>query len=139
MLLIDEIAGQDAQEVGRAGTGKLTITVRELLRMRVELEWRARTEPVTDLRARAQAQAASHEARLNRGAGGGVRGFFASDPSTQPERHLERMCAAAEQAFHDQRIFVLLDDKQATSLDQVIEVAHTGAATFLLLTPLQGG
>ena len=139
MLLIDEIAGQDVRPVGRAPAGKLTITVRELLLMRVELEWRDRNEPIADLHAGGHVAPDSHEARLNRGTEGGVRGFFVGESCAVPERRLERMCAAAEQAFLDQRIFVLLDDRQAENLDQVIEVERTGAATFLLLTPLQGG
>lgn len=139
MLLIDEIAGQDVRPMGRAPAGKLTITVRELLHMRVELDWRDRSEPIADLHAGSRAALNAHEARLNRGTEGGVRGFFAGESCAVPERRLERMCAAAEQAFLDQRIFVLLDDRQAESLDQVIEVERTVAATFLLLTPLQGG
>lgn len=139
MLLIDEIAGQDVRQVGRTPAGKLTMTVRELLRARVELEWRARTEPVADLHAGGHAAPDTHEARLNRRTEGGVRGFFTGGTCTPPERRLEAMCAAAEQAFLEQHIFVLLDDKQAEGLDQVIEVDRTGAATFLLLTPLQGG
>ncbi|WP_143738165.1 hypothetical protein [Erythrobacter donghaensis] len=125
--------------MGRAPASKLTITVRELLHMRVELGWRAHIEPVADLLASGRAAPDSHEARLNRGTENGVRGFFSAETCAVPERRLETMCAAAEQAFLDQRIFVLLDDRQAESLDQVIEVERTGAATFLLLTPLQGG
>ena len=139
MLLIDEMAGQDARHVGHASTTRLTITVRELLHMRVELEWSDRTQVLVDLHIGHNGAAGSPESRLNRGAAGGVRGFFASDGCAGPERRLETMCAAAEQAFLDQRVFVLLDDTQAESLDQVIEVDRTGAATFLLLTPLQGG
>jgi hypothetical protein len=139
MLLIDEIAGQDCRPVGRAPAGKLTMTVRELLHARVALEWHDRTAPAGDVRSADQAAPDSHEARLNRGTEGKVRGFFAGGTCAVPERRLERMCAAAEQAFLDQHIFVLLDDRQAESLDQVIEVERTGAATFLLLTPLQGG
>lgn len=139
MLLIDEIAGQDVRQVGRAPAGKLTMSVRELLHARVELEWHDRSAPAGDLRGANQAAPGSHEARLNRRTEGGVRGFFMDGSCAVPERRLERMCAAAEQAFLDQRIFVLLDDRQAESLDQVIEVERTGSATFLLLTPLQGG
>ncbi|WP_379922645.1 hypothetical protein [Erythrobacter sp. R86502] len=139
MLLIDEIAGQDARPVGHAPAGKLTMTVRELLHARVALEWNDRTQPAEDLRAGGHTSADSHEARLNRGTEGGVRGFFVGGGCAVPENRLERMCAAAEQAFLDQHIFVLLDDRQAESLNQVIEVERTGAATFLLLTPLQGG
>ena len=139
MLLIDEIAGQDVRQVGRAPVGKLTMTVRELLHARVELEWHDQTKPAGDLHTGGRAAPDSHEARLNRGTESGVRGFFVGESCTLPENRLERMRAAAEQAFLDQRIFVLLDDQQAESLDQVIEVDRTGAATFLLLTPLQGG
>ena len=120
MLLLDEIAGQSAKHVGEAQTSKLTISVRELLRMRVELEWRA-----------------AQERTMNTGAYRDLQMF--SEPHDQDAKRLERMFENAEKAFQAQRLFVLLDDKQARDLDEQVDVERTGAATFLLLTPLQGG
>lgn len=133
MLLIDEIAGQAAREIGPVPTARLTITVRELLHMRVELEWQAAHEE------RPGIVPGSPEARLNAGSKPQPRGFFAMADAGRDAARLARACAAAEQAFCDQQLFVLLDDSQATSLDQVVEVERTAAATFLLLTPLRGG
>lgn len=47
MFLVDEIAGREAQKIGPAKTEKLTISVRELLHIRVELELSARQELCT--------------------------------------------------------------------------------------------
>lgn len=149
MLLMDEIAGAKAQEVGQTEPTKLKITVRELLHTRVELEWRAAEEASQAVKAQVQEEQAQLQARrggptegslevsLNtRGARG--LGLFA-DQARSEERKLERMFKAAEEGFRTQRLFVLLDDRQALDLDEEIDVAGTGTATFLLLTPLQGG
>ena len=37
------------------------------------------------------------------------------------------------------RFFILLDDRQAEHLDDQVELDRTANATFLQLTPLQGG
>ncbi|WP_298308139.1 hypothetical protein [uncultured Erythrobacter sp.] len=65
-------------------------------------------------------------------------GLFA-DQARSEERKLERMFKAAAEAFRTQRLLVLLDDHQALNLNEEIDVAGTGIAIFLLLTPLQGG
>ena len=139
MLLIDEIAGLNTRKVGYATTLKMTITMRELLHIRVQLEWDAWNDKAGTPLVKDMSDGRSLEARLNRGTERGVRGFLANDACATSELCLEPMFASAEQAFCDQRIFVLLDEQQAESLEQVIEVECTSAATFLLLTPLQGG
>jgi len=136
MLLIDEIAGCDAEEIGSVETRKPTISVRELVRMRVELEWKARKTQVKRPDKQNQNQSNMIELRLNAGTTSAGLGLFAT--MTEGEE-LEQLWGVAEQAFSDQRLFVLLDNSQAKDLEEVVDVASTASATFLLLTPLQGG
>lgn len=142
MLLMDEIAGAKAQEVGQTEPTKLKITVRELLHTRVELEWRASNDWAQTMSQDVHARRGgptkgSLEVSLNK-RGGQALGLF-GDQAQSEEKNLERMFKTAEEAFKTQRLFVLLDDHQALDLDKEIDVAGTGTATFLLLTPLQGG
>lgn len=65
-------------------------------------------------------------------------GLFA-EPQKAEARKLEPMLQTAETAFLEQRIFILLDDRQAENLDEMVDVKRTATATFLLLTPLKGG
>lgn len=142
MLLIDEIAGAKAQEVGPAETTKLSISVRELIQMRVELEWRAAQERDQGVKSFVSARRGgpgegSVEKTLN-AKGSASLGLFGGSALDQSAK-IERLFKTAIEAFETQRLFVLLDDKQAQDLDEEVDVAGTGAATFLLLTPLQGG
>lgn len=136
MLLIDEIAGNDAKEVGHAPTTKLTISVRKLLHMRVELEWQVRDKTRERKGDALPKTSNTREQRLNTSAISAGLGLFAD---TSEAQKLDQMFAIAEQAFVDQRVLVLLDNRQVQSLDEVVDVKHTATATFLLLTPLQGG
>ncbi len=62
------------------------------------------------------------------------------DDSAVPDAaHGQRQRRVAEQAFEQGRFYVLLGDRQAEDLDQVIDLASVRQATFLLLTPLRGG
>ncbi|MEO0589555.1 MAG: hypothetical protein AAFZ11_03225 [Pseudomonadota bacterium] len=137
MLLIDEVIGEGAQEIGQVPTSKPTISVRELLNIRIELEWQAfadkhdTSQEVVDL-------SKAPESRLN-AASKLARSAMFKPSQDGVDRKLESMFKVAEEAFLENRIFVLLDDRQAESLDELVEVDRTAAATFLLLTPLQGG
>ena len=142
MLLIDEIAGAKAREVGPAETTKLTISVRELIQMRVELEWRAAQDRDQGVKSIVSARRGgpgegSVEQALNSKAGASL-GLF-GDSALDQSAKIERLFKTAIEAFETQRLFVLLDDKQAQDLDEEVDVARTATATFLLLTPLQGG
>ncbi len=145
MLLIDEVGGERLVR-GKAPRLRPSITVRELIHTRVDLELEAATDALEAqfMAARAAEEEAanglsgSREWRLN-GPEKGLRAtlFTPCKTGTLPQR--DRLLDAAEQGFLDNSFFVLLDDRQADSLDQVIELDRTGEATFLLLTPLQGG
>ena len=145
MLLVGEVAGE-RQMLGRAEFGKLAISVRELLHARIDLELeRARDERHQKLRL-SRAAAAEHargyagtrEWRLNGPAKTCRPNLFVPPAGDRlPDR--EALLGTVEEAFCANRFFVLLDDRQAESLDEMIEVERTGEATFLLLTPLQGG
>lgn len=135
MLLVDEVAGQGTIELGQARVSKPMISVRELLHIRVELEWRASDEQQLQHSGR---PTDTPEARLNAAARPQAARMFAGDNGCD-NRKIDRLYAVAEKAFLNQRIFVLLDDHQAEELDELVEVERTTTATFLLLTPLQGG
>lgn len=138
MLLIDEVVGHDVQVLGPAKISKPTITVRELLKLRVELEWRA-----TEGHRQKHLQQAEHiaerpEALLNATSRSYAKRIFSNQDGCN-QRKLDRKYATVEEAFLNQRIFVLLDHRQAEMLDEVVQVERTAAVTFLLLTPLRGG
>ena len=138
MFLVDEIAGREAQKIGPAKTEKLTISVRELLHIRVELELSARQEFVHSVHEQYERDPSKTvEAQLNT-ASLATLGLFA-EPQKAEARKLEPMLQTAETAFLEQRIFILLDDRQAENLDEMVDVKRTATATFLLLTPLKGG
>jgi hypothetical protein len=46
---------------------------------------------------------------------------------------------AAVKAFQGNGFMILVDDRQLTDLDQVIELRHDSTVTFLKLVPLVGG
>lgn len=102
------------------------ITVRELIRTRVEREVQAHNAehphvgypPVPS----------ADEQRLN-----GVR--LAKRPQLNPERQFERALAMWE----SNGLFVLVDEQQVDDLDAVIEIGPATSVTFLKLVPLVGG
>lgn len=134
----DEFSGI-ASDFARIDFARPTITVRDLIHERVRLEVE---------RIEAQRKIGSYvltptpeEQRLN------------AASRTSPLTHVmlgegddqadaakgQRQMFAAEQAFAQGRYFVLLDDRQAEDLDEVIDLVSVRQATFLLLTPLRGG
>lgn len=129
----DEFWG-GAVPVGRIDFTQPKVTVRELIHERVRLElerdWQRRGSG-------ANVAITPEEARLN----------LAQRPSPLAAAMLDDgdvpgakgKAWTAEQAFVQGRYFVLLDDKQADDLDEVIDLAATRQATFLFLTPLKGG
>jgi len=145
MLLVDEVAGE-RQVLGQAEFGKLAMSVRELLHARIDLELeRTRDERHEALRL-SRAAAAEHargyagtrEWRLN-GPTKTYRPALFVPPGDEPVPDREALFGTVEEAFCASRFFVLLDDRQAESLDEMIEIDRTGEATLLLLTPLKGG
>jgi hypothetical protein len=136
MQLADDRLGR-VEPVGPVTFDKATITVRDLIRARVELEIeRARDQNRFALGGLVKPGAI--ETALN-----GERPSFGFG-SLMPRRAsepgvLDRLVADAEEGFTTARYYLLLGDRQAERLDEVIELDRTGEATFLLLTPLQGG
>ncbi len=117
LMIVDEV-GTASLSVGIARFSRLTATVRDLVRARAELYW---------------------EASRERAIGDGTvaeRGFGILFDRGDTR---EAIAAAAEQAFVAGQYFLLLDDRQALSLDEEIDLTRTGTATFLLVTPLKGG
>jgi hypothetical protein len=130
MLMLDERHGTTVT-VGEAHFETPKISVRALIRTRVELELE---------RQHSQIKATVHETRLN----GSARAFgpgllFGESTSDQAIAKRDALVALAEEGFTAGRYFVLLDDRQAETLDEEIDIASTVEALFLMLTPLQGG
>lgn len=122
----DEFAG-NPKSFGRLDFAGQRITVRELIHERVREEM----DRLGEQRKVGSSQVAptGAEARLN-----ASRVLTTSKTSSRAVQ-LE----TAERAFQRNEYFVLLDDRQAVDLDEVIDLDATSNATFLLLTPLQGG
>jgi hypothetical protein len=112
LLILDDMMG-DAETVGTARFEVPKITVRALIRARVELhleQMRQITGGDT---------AAQTDCRGGRGFGAQMPGF--DDSNTRGQ--IDRLIEAAE----------------AETLDEEIDLAATSEATFLPLTPLKGG
>jgi len=124
-LAILEDAMCEPQTIGNARFSAPTITVREVIRARVELYLEALRE--------------QHPGQGSADVMEGGRGFGNTMFDDRAGRNRDRIVADAEQGFVDRRYFLLLDDRQAEHLDQEIDLAATTAATFLLITPLRGG
>ena len=118
LILIDE-AGAPPVTAGRARFARPVATVREIIRARAELHWEAARDAVF---------LASVETA--------ERGFGSMFRETG---RCDDVVAAAEAGFVTGRYYLLLDDRQAVDLDEQIDLARTGSATFLLITPLKGG
>lgn len=116
LALVDE-AGSQPVTAGVAKFSRPIATVREVIRARAELHW--------------------EEARRVFGDGTSAERGFGSLFQDVTKR--DAIAKAAEKAFLAGRFFLLLDDRQVEDLDEEIDLARTGAATFLLITPLKGG
>ena len=133
MLLIDEQHGKTIA-VGSAYFGTPQISVRELIRARVELEYQRVEQRVTTLISPFKD---SREARLNVLHNPFKTGVLFG--AMRAEMPIDNLVAFAESGFAAQRFILLVADRQAESLDDVINVSSTAEALFLLLTPLKGG
>lgn len=133
MVIFDELDGRSIA-VGEPRFRSATITVRDLIRARVELELDG------SARRNAPVVPGETERRLNRQDrvfAAGV--MFAPEAPDGPCRRTEALVEIAEAGFNANRFFLLVGDRQAESLDEAIDLGATGDAVFLLLTPLQGG
>jgi hypothetical protein len=136
LVLFDERLGQ-IHTIGRFSLEKTRLSVRDLIRLRVELE----LERETERRALAGTDRCEFrnptEALLN--AVGAGSGSWIIPPGIPEQRNLDQLIDEAERAFVAGRNYILLGNCQAEELDQKIDLEGTAEATFLLLTPLQGG
>lgn len=142
-ILFDEHLGQ-VHPAGEVRFPKATATIRDLIRARVELEVeRARDQTGFALASRLKGLIVPGpvETALNgdRGAYGLGAMFMRVDGDEGGRHRLDKLIANAEEGFSLGRYFILFDQHQAEGLDEVIDLDKTGGATFLLLTPLQGG
>jgi hypothetical protein len=139
----DEFSGI-AADFARIDFSRPTITVRDLIRERVRLELE-RIEAQRKLGSYAVTPT-PEEQRLNTACRPSpladamlADAVLGEDDAEAEAAHGQRQIRVAEQGFEQGRYYVLLDDRQADSLDQVINLASVKQATFLLLTPLRGG
>lgn len=141
LMLLDEHLGQ-VRPAGQVHFTKPRASVRELLRARIELEIeRQKDEGAAALAGRAPPIVPGPtEIALNGDRGAyGLGSLFVRMDGPDGRRRLDTLVAEAERGFASGRYYILLDDRQAESLDEMVDLDRTGEATFLLLTPLQGG
>lgn len=129
-ILFDEHLGQ-VHPVGELRFPKAKASIRELIRARVELEVERQRQAIPI------AGAAESSLNARRGVGGFARMFLRVEG--KDGSGLGTLVEEAERGFELGRYFILLADRQAESLDEEIDLDKTGEATFLLITPLQGG
>ena len=133
MLLVDELHGKTIA-VGSADFGATQISVRDLIRARVELEYEHVEQQVTISRS---AFKDSREARLNVQHKDFKTGVLFG--TMRAEMPVDKLVAFAESGFTARRFILLVGDRQVESLDDEVDVQGTAEALFLLLTPLRGG
>lgn len=140
-ILFDEHLGQ-CYPAGEVQLPNAKATVRDIIRARVELELerdedRRKTELET--KRAALVRPGEVETALNGDRGAyGLGSLFLSYPKSK-RANVDAFVRQAEAAFESGRYFLLLNDRQAESLDEEIDLGRTSEATFLLITPLQGG
>ena len=62
-----------------------------------------------------------------------------TNPVPKTRFTIEQLKERALSAFTDNQIILLLNDRQAEKLDEIIEITNKSNVTFLRLTPLIGG
>jgi hypothetical protein len=105
-----------------------TVTVRDLIRARVSQEVERYNRAAADYRY-ALVQPAPDEAALN------------APPGARARRNVdaEKQIALALEAFQRNGFFILVNDRQLESLDDLVHADDTREVTFVKLTPLVGG
>lgn len=138
-LDVNDEFGGIAADFARIDFDGPTITVRDLIHERVRLEL-ARIEAQRKVRSYTVTPTAEEQQRNAACRPSSLAEAMLGDESAVPDAARgQRQRRVAEQAFEQGRFYVLLDDRQAEDLDQVIDLASVRQATFLLLTPLRGG
>ena len=125
LRLIDETPGAAPVEVVTLKLASERVTVREVIRRRLEEEEKREISKRSFIPFRGKEKLEAKESVLNQ---------------TRPtdwkiDRELENICRAIEQ----QRVIVLFNDQQLSDPDAEVAVTGEEAMTFLQLVPLQGG
>ncbi|HEU0097433.1 MAG TPA: hypothetical protein VFQ67_01535 [Allosphingosinicella sp.] len=129
-ILFDEHLGQ-VHPAGEIRFPRTRASVRELIRARVELEVERQAGRIV--------APGPAESALNGDRGAYGFGSVFLRAAGRDGSDIEALVDEAERGFAAGRYFILLDDRQADSLEDEIDLDRTGEATFLLITPLQGG
>lgn len=157
IAILDEVVGTERESVLSIAVDRPTITARELIQLRIELEIEqldlARRESAKrDEHAQAQYSQKVRrflvipdcaERQLN-----GDRGAYGPGTKSLPVRRnegealqpdIDVMVEVAFDAFARGAFFMLSGDRQILDLDEALTFTDTAEVTFLKLTPLQGG
>jgi hypothetical protein len=158
--LVDYIPGAEKTPALLLQIQESTVTVRDLIRFRVEAEV-DRQNFVVEL-AQQQTNAWDAETRRRQArwlvtpnpaevALNGERGAFGAgtkpylevqnnpSPKAQPCFDIEAMVQTAWNGFEENAYLVLIDDGQANALDDVLTLREATEVVFVRLTPLVGG
>jgi hypothetical protein len=138
MLFLDELNGKSVT-IGEPHFPSLRVTVRDLIRARVELEVERSTQQTVSARRLQLGAALNDKEHSNSQHVFGPGMLFGSLQKSTAPIHVDELVALAEEGFAKSRFFLLLGNSQAESLDEEIDVTQTAEVLFLLLTPLQGG
>jgi hypothetical protein len=125
--LVDEVPGEPREARGTVTVLMPTITVRELIRARVELELERLQDDAAD----------RCSARWLVMPGARARSPDGQKPPVPPD--IEAMVRVALTGFERGRFFILVNDRQVTVLDEPVPLRDATEVTLLLLVPLQGG
>ena len=123
----DETPGRERQPAFQLRLASEKVTVRELIRRRIEAEV-ADYNAQSKLPFRGLVQPTDTEHTLN-----GYRFEKARAVDSEAQVH------AALEAFERNGFFVLLDDRQLESLDEEVVLGEQNEVSFLKLVPLVGG
>lgn len=105
-----------------------TITVRQLIRERVHQEVLQRSTETGHSRRQRLVNPEPLEAALN------------GEPVVERQTiDWRKQVDIACEAFERNGFFILLDERQAESLDEVLTIRHDSVVNFIKLTPLVGG
>jgi hypothetical protein len=125
LSIVDETTAGQRQSAGPFQFDTCTMTLRELIRVRVQQEVKRFNETESEA-FRGLVQPDESERILN-----GVR--------ERPVLDWEKQYAKAITAFKGNGFLVLLDDRQIDDLDETLHLTEQSKLTFLKLVPLMGG
>ena len=125
LSIVDETTAGERRSAGAFQFDSATLTLRELIRVRVQQEVKRFNETDSEV-FRGLVQPDALERILN-----GAR--------ERPVLDWEKQFDKAITAFKGNGFLVLLDDQQITDLDETLHLTPQSQLTFLKLVPLMGG